>query len=520
MSFREQRARVTALLLALCAACCCASCASDDSSIPVTKWSILYNDAQSIDAIGAAAAEWKPVSVPSTFKLPYRRGKGLQYAWLSGEFELRGDPSAYYGISLGRIYYTDRVYINGKLVGEKEPRDINIMCRNRSYAIPGGTLRPGLNNVHVLIGTFPNEYAGVLSPVMIQEEARFSQARILGDLIYIYIPVSVIIVASFMLLLLAIFYLWNRTEKQFLYSSFGIIIYIFYLASLFYPFRNVDFLVIRFMHAATVPFFSIALILIIQSMYGIHLTNYNRILVPALLGVIVLDFLSLLLLYRADVPATHYASDILSFITICVTAPLSVYLTVKLDRLKPDRFKRYISLLGAVAMNLVIFIETILSATGGRLAFLLATFCSPFFFIMFAAFYAREVTRKNAELNHLYDRLKEDEPVINETTQEKLDKVMQFIRENYTSDLSREGLAAAVGLNPNYMSTLFRKYTGYKINDYINKLRIEDAAAKLAKRDEKIIEIAFAVGFESLTTFNRVFKSVLGKTPTEYREMA
>ncbi|HQL83140.1 MAG TPA: helix-turn-helix transcriptional regulator, partial [Spirochaetota bacterium] len=62
--------------------------------------------------------------------------------------------------------------------------------------------------------------------------------------------------------------------------------------------------------------------------------------------------------------------------------------------------------------------------------------------------------------------------------------------------------------------------TGYKINDYINKLRIEDAAAKLAERDGKIIEIAFSVGFESLTTFNRVFKSVVGKTPTEYREMA
>jgi len=128
--------------------------------------------------------------------------------------------------------------------------------------------------------------------------------------------------------------------------------------------------------------------------------------------------------------------------------------------------------------------------------------------------------KKNDEINHLYDRLKDDEPVINETTQEKLDKVVQFIKENYTSDLSREGLAAAVGLNPNYMSTLFKKYTGYKINDYINKLRIDEAAAKLSKKDEKIIEIAFAVGFESLTTFNRVFKSVVGKTPTEYREMA
>jgi AraC-like DNA-binding protein len=504
---------------AVCACCCIISCSGDASSVPVTHWSILYSDEPSPEEI-AATREWQPVSIPSTFRLPYRAVKGLQYAWLKGEFSMPGDPAAYYGISLGRIYYTDNVYINGRLVGLKAPHDINIMCRNRSYAIPPGTLRSGPNSVLVRIGIYANEYGGILSTVAIQEEARFSQARLIGDMIYIYFPMAIIIGAFFMLILLAIFYLWNRAEKQFLYSSFGIIIYIFYLASLFYPFRNIDFLFIKFMHASTVQFFCIALILIVQSLYGIYLTNYNRILVPALLGVVLLNFLSLMLIYRVDIPYTHYTGDVLSILTVCVNSPLAVLLVVKLNRLKPDRFKYYLSLLTTVAGGLVILFEVILSIKGGRLTFLLATFCSPFFFFLFAVFFARDLMKKNSEINHLYDRLKVDEPVINETTQEKLDKIMQFIKENYTSDLSREGLAAAVGLNPNYMSTLFKKYTGYKINDYINKLRIDEAANKLAKRDEKIIEIAFAVGFESLTTFNRVFKSVVGKTPTEYREMA
>jgi two-component system response regulator YesN len=126
---------------------------------------------------------------------------------------------------------------------------------------------------------------------------------------------------------------------------------------------------------------------------------------------------------------------------------------------------------------------------------------------------------KNRELSHLYDSLKEDEPVINDMTREKLEKILGFIKDNYTCDISREGLAAALGMNPNYMSTLFKKYTGLKINDYINKLRIEAAAQQLSGSETKIIEIAYSVGFESLTTFNRVFKAVMGKTPTEYRDI-
>jgi len=511
--------RAFGLAAAICAAGFALSCASDEGSVPVTRWSVLYSDGASPDAV-AAGGDWRPITIPSTFKLPYSRGTGLKYAWLKGEFDMPADLFGYHGISLGRIYFTDSVYINGRLVGEKAPNDINIMCRNRSYVIPPGTLRSGPNTAYVRIGIYANEYGGILSTVVIQKEARFSQARLWGDMLYIYFPMAIIIGAFFMLILLVIFYLWNRSEKQFLYSSFVIIVYIFYLASLFYPFRNVDFLFIKFMQAATVQFFSIALILIVQSVYGIYLTNYNRILVPALLGVVVLNFLSLMLIYRVDIPYTHYTGDVLSILTVCVSTPLALLLVIKLNRLKPDRFKYYLSLVTTVVGSLVVFLEVILSIKGGRLTFLLATFCSPFFFFLFAAFFARDLMKKNDEINHLYDRLKEDEPVINETTQEKLDKVVQFIKENYTSDLSREGLAAAVGLNPNYMSTLFKKYTGYKINDYINKLRIDEAAAKLSKKDEKIIEIAFAVGFESLTTFNRVFKSVIGKTPTEYREMA
>ena len=98
-----------------------------------------------------------------------------------------------------------------------------------------------------------------------------------------------------------------------------------------------------------------------------------------------------------------------------------------------------------------------------------------------------------------------------------MQQVITFLKENYTSDISREGLAHAIDMNPNYMSRIFKQYTGAKLNDYINTLRIDDARERLTGSNSKIIDIALETGFESLATFNRVFKQITGKTPSQYR---
>ncbi|MBN2157981.1 MAG: helix-turn-helix domain-containing protein [Spirochaetes bacterium] len=104
-------------------------------------------------------------------------------------------------------------------------------------------------------------------------------------------------------------------------------------------------------------------------------------------------------------------------------------------------------------------------------------------------------------------------------TKDKILLAIEYIKENYTSDISREGLAASLDISPNHLGKFFRIYTGLKINEYINSLRINDAAKRLREnRDENIINIAFLVGFESLSTFNRAFLKVMGTTPTEYKD--
>ncbi len=109
-------------------------------------------------------------------------------------------------------------------------------------------------------------------------------------------------------------------------------------------------------------------------------------------------------------------------------------------------------------------------------------------------------------------------PSLTEFTREKIKEVIAYITTNYTSPkMCRQYLADSVGINPDHMGKFFKQLTGKKVNDYINELRIKDAADKLIKTDDNIINIAFAVGFDSLTTFNRAFFKIMNVTPSKYR---
>jgi len=100
----------------------------------------------------------------------------------------------------------------------------------------------------------------------------------------------------------------------------------------------------------------------------------------------------------------------------------------------------------------------------------------------------------------------------------KIKKAIIFINNNYKENISREGLASMLDLHPDYFSKAFRFFTGKKINDYINELRIKEALKLLNNTNMNILDIAMFVGFENLKTFNRAFKKFTGKNPSYYRK--
>jgi AraC-like DNA-binding protein len=125
----------------------------------------------------------------------------------------------------------------------------------------------------------------------------------------------------------------------------------------------------------------------------------------------------------------------------------------------------------------------------------------------------------------LYKKMKADSeyqrrPSITPSIEEKIRQAMAYLEDNYHSNISREGLAASLNMHPDSLGRFFKMFTGKRINEYINDLRIQEAAALIVQTDTSIIDIAFTVGFESLTTFNRAFQKVMKTTPTEHREKA
>jgi AraC-like DNA-binding protein len=96
-------------------------------------------------------------------------------------------------------------------------------------------------------------------------------------------------------------------------------------------------------------------------------------------------------------------------------------------------------------------------------------------------------------------------------------KARKFIEEHSTEELSLGKVAKEVGINPTHLSEKFKQVTGEKFVDYIACARFEEARKLLEDVDLRTSEIAFAVGFQSLSQFNRVFKKLSGKSPTAYR---
>lgn len=96
-------------------------------------------------------------------------------------------------------------------------------------------------------------------------------------------------------------------------------------------------------------------------------------------------------------------------------------------------------------------------------------------------------------------------------------KAKAYIEEHQSEPISLKDVARAVNTSTFYFCKVFKKTTGINFTDYVSRIRIEKAKNLALNPNLRISEIAFEVGFQSLTHFNRVFKRITGMSPTEYR---
>ncbi len=121
------------------------------------------------------------------------------------------------------------------------------------------------------------------------------------------------------------------------------------------------------------------------------------------------------------------------------------------------------------------------------------------------------------------------EKVVNKAVQRKekeaekeasfeLEAALAYIEENITRDLTMDEVAGSIAMSYNYFSRRFKEYTGYSFPEYVNLRRIDRSKNYLQDPSLKISEIAYKLGYNSASTFSKVFNKYENCYPAAYRK--
>jgi xylan 1,4-beta-xylosidase len=115
----------------------------------------------------------------------------------------------------------------------------------------------------------------------------------------------------------------------------------------------------------------------------------------------------------------------------------------------------------------------------------------------------QEESKQASDYNRNYDRLK---------------KILSFVNEHYAESPSLNKIAEIVYVSPYYLSHFFTQAMGMTYSQYLNYVKVSMAKQSLSSTDDTIIDILSRSGFSKAKTFNRVFKAIVGCSPSDYRK--
>jgi AraC-like DNA-binding protein/ligand-binding sensor protein len=97
-------------------------------------------------------------------------------------------------------------------------------------------------------------------------------------------------------------------------------------------------------------------------------------------------------------------------------------------------------------------------------------------------------------------------------------RARQYIAEHQTEELSLATVARVANMSSFYFCKMFKKATGLNFTEYLSRVRVETAKKLLLNPNARVSEVAFDSGFTSITNFNRTFKQLVGRSPSDYRD--
>ncbi len=122
--------------------------------------------------------------------------------------------------------------------------------------------------------------------------------------------------------------------------------------------------------------------------------------------------------------------------------------------------------------------------------------------------------------NELAPEISQEQYGYTDDVMQRLIIVTDYIKNNLTSDdLSQAAMAQMAGISRDYFSRIFKNATGMNYSKWLNMIRLEKASEMLAEEGRTLTEVAMLSGFQSIPSFNRVFREEKGMTPREYRAL-
>jgi AraC-like DNA-binding protein len=102
--------------------------------------------------------------------------------------------------------------------------------------------------------------------------------------------------------------------------------------------------------------------------------------------------------------------------------------------------------------------------------------------------------------------------------QPAITRARSYIAEHHTEEIALTEVAQAVNMSRYHFCKVFHLSTGMTFTDYLARVRIEDVRQRLLDPETRISQAAYAAGFQSLSQFSRVFRRIVGESPSTYRQ--
>ena len=106
----------------------------------------------------------------------------------------------------------------------------------------------------------------------------------------------------------------------------------------------------------------------------------------------------------------------------------------------------------------------------------------------------------------------------NVQSEEVICRMLEYIEKHFREEITLSDLSKNFGYEYHYLSRLLNRGNGINFSDTVNRFRVEYAVTLLENTDKSVTDVAIESGFRSIRSFNHIFKSVMGITPSEMKK--